>query len=258
MQNRTTCLVATLFVLVSGRFAWPSGLPTGPMDRLESARILHERGDDEGASRLLDQARSEEPTAFDPMWRQVYHRLVLANRIPDRNSRSVRIQAILPQVDTLLRNHGGKADSWFASALASAIQSTTVGPKRRVELSKQVRERIERCLARDPNHPGGWFLLGRWHEGFATLNPIERTFVDVLLGGMPDGASLDSARLALERADRLRPNDLQILQDLVRVLVLDGREDQARFLARRSMSVPPRHAADRKALTNLRQVALSR
>ena len=228
------------------------------MDRLEAARILHERGDDEGASRLLDQARSEAPNAFDPLWRQVYHRLVLANRIEDRQARSVRIQSILPQVDTLLRSHGGKADSWFVAALASAIHSTTVGPKRRVELSKQVRERIERCLARDPQHPGGWFLLGRWHEGFATLNPVERTFVDVLLGGMPDGASLDSARLALERADRLRPNDLQILHDLVRVLVLDGRADQARVLAKRSISVPPRHDADRKALVSLRQVALRR
>lgn len=221
------------------------------MDRLEAARVLHERGDDDGASRLLDQARSEAPTSFDPMWRQAYHRLVLANRIEDR-------QAILPQVDSLLRNHGGKADSWFVSALASAIHSTTVGPRRRVELSKQVRERIERCLARDPQHPGAWFLLGRWHEGFATLNPVERAFVDVLLGGMPDGASLDSARLALERADRLRPNDLQILSDLVRVLVLGGRSDQAGILAKRSIAVPPRHDADRKALVSLRQVALKR
>jgi tetratricopeptide (TPR) repeat protein len=225
------------------------------MDRLEAATVLHERGDDEGAARLLEQARAEDPKAFEPLWRQAYHRVVLANRIPDRKARAARVQSLLPQIDTLLRGHGDQADTWFVAALASGIQSTTVAPRRRVELSKQVRERIERCLGRDPAHPGAWFLLGRWHEGFATLNPVERTFVDLLLGGMPEGASLDSARLALERADRLRPDDLQILSDLVRVLALQGRTDKARLLAKRSLNVPPRHDADRRVLESLRVVA---
>lgn len=253
----STSLAVTLLVLLAGRLVSASA-PTPLVDRLESAKVLHERGDDDGASRLLDQARNENPSAFDPMWRQAYHRLVLANRVEDRKERSPIVQAILPGVDSLLRLHAGQADSWFVGALASAIHSTTVGPRRRVELSKQVRTRIERCLGRDPLHPGAWFLLGRWHEGFATLNPVERTFVDVLLGGMPAGASLDSARLALERADRLRPGDLQILSDLVRVLVLEGRSDRARVVAKRSLTVPPRHEADRRALESLRLVAHER
>lgn len=253
MESRTACLAATVFVFLAGTPV-PASPPVRGMDRLEAATVLHERGDDDGAARLLEQARAEDPKGFEPLWRQAYHRMVLANRIPDRKVRGMRIQAVLPQVDSLLRDHPRQADTWFVAALASGIQSTTVGPRRRVELSKQVRERIEGCLGRDPSHPGAWFLLGRWHEGFATLNPVERTFVDLLLGGMPEGVSLDSARLALERADRLRPNDLQILSDLVRVLGLQGQPRRAREVASRSLAVPPRHDADRKALEALRLV----
>lgn len=207
-------------------------------DCLARAQARYAARDDSGALAALHQARSADPSHLEAAWQEAYMMLVIANRSDDKSVRRAWLHQAVPRIDTLLRRHPESADAWFVGALALGVEASVASPRRRVELSKDMRGRIARALALDPDHPGAWYLLGRWHEGFASLNPVERGFVDLLLGGMPPGASLDSARLALERAAAGRPRDLQIHLDLVRVLVGLHQRDKARIVARKAIGFP--------------------
>lgn len=216
----------------------------GVGDLVRQARIHYARQDDAAAIRLLSQARRIDPLDLQARWQEAYMLLVVANRTPGRDERKRLLGVAAPKAESLMTLHPGSADAWFVGGLALGVEAGIADPRRRVELSKRLRARIGRCLAIDPGHAGGWFLLGRWHEGFATLSPLEKGLVDVLLGGMPVGTSLDSARIALERAGTLRPDDLQIHLDLVRVLVRMGQGERARVVGRRALDLPLVSAGD--------------
>lgn len=211
---------------------------------VREAQSRYRSQDDPGALRLLGEARRLDPDDLEARWQEAYMILVVANRAVGRGERHRLCRMALPKVDSLMAMFPGSADAWFVGGLALGVEAGFADPRRRVELSKRLRHRIARCLALDSRHPGGWFLLGRWHEGFATLNPVEKGFVDLLLGGMPPGTSLDSARIALERASALRPSDLQIHLDLVRVLVRMRQGERAREVARKALDLPVVSAGD--------------
>jgi hypothetical protein len=213
-------------------------------DLVQRAQVRYGAQDDAGALGLLAQARRVDPHDLQARWQEAYMLLVVANRASGRAERSRLLRAAAPKADSLMALHPGSADAWFVGGLALGVEAGFAEPRRRVELSKRLRTRIGRCLAIDPGHAGGWFLLGRWHEGFATLSPIEKGMVDLLLGGMPPSTSLDSARIALERAGALRPADLQIHLDLVRVLVRMGQGERARIVGQRALGLPLVSAGD--------------
>jgi hypothetical protein len=209
----------------------------------------YRRQDDSGALAALRRARVEDPADPEPAWREAFVLLAVANREPDGIRRRSMLSAGSAVAESLVVRSPSRADSWFVASLALGVECQTAGPRRRVELSKRLRVRLDRCLSLDPSHAGAWYLLGRWHEGIASLSAPERFFADLLLGGIPAGASMDSARLCLERADLLHPGDLQVLHDLARIQKLQGRRDEALATCRRGLSTPPSSAGD---LANLR------
>ena len=212
---------------------------------LSRAQKLYEAQDDSGALRLLREARRTAPEDLEARWQEAFVLLAQANRQPDNSLRREAFAAAAPKADSVLRLHPESADAWFVGALSLGVESTLGWPRRKIALSKEMRLRIAKCLSIAPEHPGAWFLLGRWHEGFASLNPFEKGLVNLLLGGMPPGVSLDSARISLERAAAGRPEDLQIQLDLVRVLVRLGQPQRARMLAQRAMGFPLVSIGDR-------------
>jgi len=241
MGIRRAVLACLLLTLVSAPRA-------SEADDLVGAAIRRYRArDDSGALALLQRARTLDPGHREACWQEAYMLLVLANRSSAMAERRRLCGAAVPKVESVLVRSPRSADAWFVGGLAQGVESGFASPRRKVELSKSMRARIARCLALDPGHAGGWFLLGRWHEGFATLNPVERGLVDLLLGGMPEGTSMDSARLALERAAAIRPSDLQIQLDLARVLVRLERTARAREVARRALAIPAVSAGDQES-----------
>lgn len=205
--------------------------------------------DDSGALDLLRRARAEDPSDPGIPWRQAFVHLAMANREKDGIRRKALWAAGSALAESLVVRAPDRSDSWFVGALALGVETQTAGARRRVELSKKLRIRLDRCLALDRANPGGWYLLGRWHEGIASLSAPERFFANMLLGGIPKGASMDSARLCLEHADKLHPGDLQVLLDLARIQSLQGRRQEALATCRRGLSTPPASAGD---LANLR------
>ena len=213
--------------------------------RIQTAERLYGNQQDSAALLEIRQARTEMPTSLQARWREAFILPAVANRSKDTRVRLELLRTAQPKADSLVRLHPNSSEAWFVSALALGVECAAASPRRKLSLSKEMRQRIGRSLAFDAHNAGAWFLLGRWHETLASLGPMERGLANLLLGGMPKGVSVDSARLSLETAARLRPDDLQIHHDLVRVLMTQGKTTAARDLARRALGFPIASAGDR-------------
>jgi hypothetical protein len=113
---------------------------------------------------------------------------------------------------------------------------------------------VARSLALDPALAGSWYLLAKWHEGLCSLNIVERGFANLLLGGLPEGASLDSTREYLKRSNALRPNSPLVLFDLASNLERSGRNSEALAVCRYASALPRLAAGDRINLDKIDQL----
>jgi len=223
----------------------PSLLFGGCVSEAITAERLYDAGDDSASIRLLEQAQVRDPGCAETAWRLAYVRLAEANREPDEGLRTKlwKIGRNLSErcVATFPRSGG----AWFASALEAGVETNFTGAQRRVELSKIVHERVARSIALDPNLAGSWYLLAKWHEGLCSLNIVERGFANLLLGGLPEGASLDSTREYLKRSNALRPNSPLILLDLASNLERSGRLSEALAICHYASGLPRLAVGDR-------------
>ena len=108
---------------------------------------------------------------------------------------TIAAQAITADPD----NAGGY--KWLA--ISQGILAQESGTRRKVELSRGVKENILLALERQPEDDFSLLVLGKWNYSVATLGFFSNTVVKIVYGGLPD-ASLDEAEKLLRQALALR------------------------------------------------------
>ncbi len=101
---------------------------------------------------------------------------------------------------------GSKAHLYLSVALGRVALDS--GKKEQVQLSKEIKEEVDKALELDPTDDIAWHVLGRWHRKMATLGWIQRKFADMFLGGVPKEASVDSAAACFQKAIELNPGHI--------------------------------------------------
>ena len=97
------------------------------------------------------------------------------------------------------------AEGHFFLAVTLGRTANEVGGKRRIALSREIKQQAEVALALEPRHWGAMHLLGRWNLEVASLNWFERSIAKVIYGGAPTGASIANARTYFEQAVEVYP-----------------------------------------------------
>ncbi len=92
---------------------------------------------------------------------------------------------------------GDEGYKWLAIALGAQAEDAAV--RDQIQLSRRVKENIEKALALDPNDDISLLVLSRWHYKVASLKPWTRGVVKLVYGGLPQ-ASMERAELLLLRA----------------------------------------------------------
>ncbi|MBK7701736.1 MAG: hypothetical protein IPI34_02005 [bacterium] len=98
-------------------------------------------------------------------------------------------------------------DTWGHHYLAASVGklALTVGGKRKIELSKEVRDEAEKAIACDPNNDRSHHILGRWNREVTHLSPVLKLAAKVVYGGVPQGASDEKAVSEFQEAIRINP-----------------------------------------------------
>jgi hypothetical protein len=209
---------------------------------------------DSAALRHCRKALETEGENFAVRWRAAYFAASLANREKKDASRNALLQEARANADWAVARHPDKADGWFVLALCEGIEASHCGARHRVELSRRIRVHLDHGLAVDSSHPGLRYLSGRWNYSLANLSAMERSFVNLLLGGVPKGASNEAALSDLVSAVHHRPEEILFRLDLVRTLHAMKRDREAREECAHALLLKPRTDDDPENLAKLRRL----
>ncbi|MRR05735.1 MAG: hypothetical protein EG828_02140 [Deltaproteobacteria bacterium] len=141
--------------------------------------------------------------------------------------------------------HGDEGYKWLAIVLGAQAENADV--KTQIQLSRQVKENIEKALSLDPDDDISLLVLSRWHYKVALLKPWTKAFVRLVYGGFPP-ASLEKAENLLVRAIA-KKDRIAHRYSLAKVYQSMGRREAALHQLRIALTLPvtfPEEADDLK------------
>lgn len=140
-------------------------------------------------------------------------------------------------------------------AVALGRQALREGPRTKLALSKEIKSEVDRALALDSTQDVAWHVLAMWNVKVTSLNSFERMAANMVLGGVPKGASYENAEQAFQRAITLGPAYVNHRLEYGRLLKELHRNEDARRELEKAVSLPPtssaldaRYQADARAL----------
>lgn len=109
--------------------------------------------------------------------------------------------------------------------------------RRKVELSRLIRDEAETAARLDPREDYAWHVLGRWNYEMANFNTVLKALAQAIYGKFPD-ASNEKAVEYLEKAVALRPDRVVHQIELGRAYLAIGEKDKARAALEKGLSLP--------------------
>lgn len=109
--------------------------------------------------------------------------------------------------------------------------------RRKVELSRLIRDEAEIAAKLDPKEDYAWHVLGRWNYEMANFNVMLKALAQAIYGKFPD-ASNEKAVEYLEKAVALRPDRVVHQIELGRAYLAIGEKDKARAALEKGLSLP--------------------
>ena len=118
------------------------------------------------------------------------------------------------------------AQAHLALAIASGKWTDFVDSKTKLALSRQIRTEAERAIALDPRLDLAYHVLGRWHLGVASVNPLLRFGARLTVGALPPASMAEAVR-NLEKAAELSPKTILHHQYLAQAYQAAGKHNEA-------------------------------
>lgn len=194
---------------------------------LAEARLLQRKYLDSEALAKYEQVLEADAKNYEALWQAAVLSVRIGTRYTDETRRSAYFTSSgqYAYKAFVAKSDGGEAN--YAVALALVNQATLLRARGRLLLYKEMQPYVFRAVARRPDWADTWQLLGRWHYRVDHYNVLERVYSELILGGMPNGASSRKAIDALKRAHELDPKRIQFCYDLARVYQNQRQLDQA-------------------------------
>jgi len=138
------------------------------------------------------------------------------------------------------------AQAHLALAIACGKWTDFVDAKTKLALSRQIRTEAEQAIALDPKLDLAYHVLGRWHLGVASVNPLFRFGARLTVGALPP-ASLQEAARNLEKAVELSPKTIIHHQHLALAYQALGKHNEAANQWRKVLELPATDREDEQA-----------
>ena len=153
----------------------------------------------------LEAELSRNPDSYEASWNMARVLIDLGNFEDSKDDRKAAyIQAV---------EHARHAvslvpdDTWGHHYLAASVGklALTEGGKRKIELSKEVRDEALKAVELDPRNDKSHHILGRWNREVHHLGRFMKIAAKVVYGGVPKGATDEKAVEHFQRAIEIDP-----------------------------------------------------
>ena len=222
-----TVLVLFLFATCS---LWAQATDT------ESVSVLIVRGDSladawdhQGAAIAYMQALKIEPDNYEALWKAGDQYTELADRLP-KKQKSQKETYFTKARELCEKAIEINPDGWeahFRLSVALGRLALFQGGKKKIRLSKMVKEEAEKAIAINPEADLVYHVLGRWHQNIANLSGVLKFFAKILYGGVPPASNEEAVDL-FKKAIEIAPNHVEHHLELGRTYKFMKRKDLAR------------------------------
>jgi tetratricopeptide (TPR) repeat protein len=103
--------------------------------------------------------------------------------------------------------------------------------------SSLIKSAADKALKLDPLNDNAWHVLGRWHQGLASLSPVKRAIGSVLYGKLP-ASTYEEAIACFEKAIAINPKRLRHHIELGKTYALMGKPAAARRYLEKGIAMP--------------------
>jgi tetratricopeptide (TPR) repeat protein len=116
-----------------------------------------------------------------------------------------------------------------------------------------VKEEAEQAAKLDPKSDYAWHMIGRWHQGAASIGGLTKGIVKIVYGGLPD-ASLQTAVDCYNKAIKLKADRVAHHIELGITLATLGKSAEARAAITKGLNLPNRERDDPQTKARGREV----
>jgi len=135
------------------------------------------------------------------------------------------------------------SDAQIALAICLGLMTPNQTNKEKIAASRLIKSHAERALALNPDNELAHYVLGAWHYGLASLNPVLASLARVIYGRLPP-ASLEEAARHFRSALVLNPSRAATWLGLGATLARQGRTADARAAYQKAVALPVRYKDD--------------
>jgi hypothetical protein len=186
-----------------------------PADELiKEANQLFRQFKDREALEKFQMVLLQQPSNYEALYKTSLLNTRIGLRYADETEKLEYLTAAKGYAEMALAANEEGADSHYAYALAVHNLSIASGAKERILHIRLVKRHLEKALRLNPQHAGAWQLLGRWNYKVANFNFLERGAAELLINGIPRGASNEKAIEALHNSINCDPLNISGYYDL--------------------------------------------
>jgi len=160
------------------------------------------------------------------------------NRQTNKTKRDDFYKASKIFAEAALKQYPNEAEANYVMGVALGRIALISSSKDKVKLSKEIKQYGEKCIQLNPNHAGGYHLLGKWHYEVYNLNFAEKAAVNMLFGGLP-GADINKSCQLLQKAIQIKPNYMLYYLDAAKAYHSAKNDKEAIALLNKMMTLKP-------------------
>jgi hypothetical protein len=135
------------------------------------------------------------------------------------------------------------ADAHYARALVLGRMISFVSVKEKAQMTKSIKDEVDKALKIDPSHLKSLYTLAKWHDEVSSLNPAAKAAMKVFFGGLPP-ASAEDALLLYKKVREISPSFIGNNLDYALALKKIGRSDLAIEVLTAQMKYPVKTKED--------------
>lgn len=228
-----TAVSLTALLFFSAPLAQAQTANDASFERIDALRMESEY---EQVLDLLQERKAEGEVSAELLWRLAATHTDIGELAGSRDvARSRYLQAV-ELAETAIDMAPNNAMTHLTMAVSSGRLALSSGTEEKVELSRGIKEHVDRAIALDPNLDLAYHVRGRWHYEISDLGWFTQAVVKVVYGGMPD-ASFEYAARDFRKAIDLNDRVVHRVK-LAEAYLKLGKEAQARAQLTRAVEMP--------------------
>jgi tetratricopeptide (TPR) repeat protein len=229
-----------LLLLVSG-LAFGQANDAKIAELMAAAQRLRDANNEALALTKYDEALKLNPNHYAALHNASFLYSRVGNRMPQEqlDKKTQYFRKAKDLAEKAIKANPTDAEGYYVMGVALGRIALIAGSKERVASSTEIKKNAETALRYSPQHPGAWYILGRWNAKVANLNFAEKAAANVLFGGLPEGASNQNAVNCYQNALKYKPNYILYMYDLASTYYTMGNKTKAKETLQALLKLKP-------------------